>query len=619
VFRALSVFCGGFTRAAAQEVAGASLRELMALVNKSLLHRAPTGRYIVHELLRQYAAEKLKQAPTAERAASSRHCAFYASAAQQWATDLRGPRQQTALAEMRADSENVRAAWEWAVERGQVGCIEQALEGLSQYYAMNERQQEGERACRMAAQMFEKLTPAASPDERRIWAKVLARQGSHSLAVGRTDLASQLMQQSLALLQESQLAGQDTRAERAFVLAAMGSLASSSGELEKARQLYEQSLALYRALGDHWRTAEVLCFIGYRARNVSNYRKARQLAQESLALYRALGDRWKVAGVLYLLGSIARAQGRLEEAERLAQEETFIRRESGLESASGIAQATRLQQLGLAAWPQGQLEKAERLLREAIATRLETNPESVKGHEHVKAILYLGWTLLLLGRFAEAHALFREALAVSEETGRRHQQGFALSDLGFAKLHLGQYEEARAQARVSLPLGREIGVPALVGRSLHVLGAVALAEGAHQKAHQLLQESVSVYQEMGEQERLGQALAVLGCAARAVGELRQAERHLSAALRTAADMEVFRPLIYALPAAALLLVDRGEAERATDLYALASRYPFVANSRWFGDVAGRHIAAAALPPEGVAVARDLWAMAEELLAELGEP
>jgi hypothetical protein len=56
---------------------------------------------------------------------------------------------------------------------------------------------------------------------------------------------------------------------------------------------------------------------------------------------------------------------------------------------------------------------------------------------------------------------------------------------------------------------------------------------------------------------------------------------------------------------------------------VASRYPHVANSRWFEDVAGKHIAAAAgLPSDVFAAAqergqaRDLWATVEELLAEL---
>ena len=82
----------------------------------------------------------------------------------------------------------------------------------------------------------------------------------------------------------------------------------------------------------------------------------------------------------------------------------------------------------------------------------------------------------------------------------------------------------------------------------------------------------------------------------------------------------------ALPAVALLLADLSEKKRAVELYALASRYPLVANSRWVEDVAGRHIAAAAatLPPKVAAAAqargraRDLDATVKELLAKLEE-
>jgi predicted ATPase/DNA-binding SARP family transcriptional activator/GAF domain-containing protein len=89
VFQALSAFRGGFTREAAQEVAGASLRELRILVDKSLLHRTPAGWYEVHGLLRQYAAEKLAATPAAWETTHDRHCAYYAAALQQWDTDLR--------------------------------------------------------------------------------------------------------------------------------------------------------------------------------------------------------------------------------------------------------------------------------------------------------------------------------------------------------------------------------------------------------------------------------------------------------------------------------------------------------------------------------------------------
>ena len=58
-FQNLSTFRGGFTGQAAEAVAGAARRDLQGLVNKSLLALSADGRYDVHELLRQFAAEKL--------------------------------------------------------------------------------------------------------------------------------------------------------------------------------------------------------------------------------------------------------------------------------------------------------------------------------------------------------------------------------------------------------------------------------------------------------------------------------------------------------------------------------------------------------------------------------
>ena len=84
------------------------------------------------------------------------------------------------------------------------------------------------------------------------------------------------------------------------------------------------------------------------------------------------------------------------------------------------------------------------------------------------------------------------------------------------------------------------------------------------------------------------------------------------------------PALFGLLGLSLLLADEGDVERAIELYAPASRYPFVSSSRWFEDVAGREIASAAatLPAEQRAAARqrgqarDLAATAEELLTEL---
>ena len=61
VFKKISIFRGGFDREGAHKVSGASLPILSTLVDKSLLYRKPSERYEIHELLRQYAEEKLNE------------------------------------------------------------------------------------------------------------------------------------------------------------------------------------------------------------------------------------------------------------------------------------------------------------------------------------------------------------------------------------------------------------------------------------------------------------------------------------------------------------------------------------------------------------------------------
>ena len=78
VFARLSVFRGGFTRQASTAVTGASIRQLATLVDKSLLHYdSQGGRYQIHELLRQYGAEKLAQDPSDLNRARDEHCAYF--------------------------------------------------------------------------------------------------------------------------------------------------------------------------------------------------------------------------------------------------------------------------------------------------------------------------------------------------------------------------------------------------------------------------------------------------------------------------------------------------------------------------------------------------------------
>jgi predicted ATPase len=610
VMRALSVFRGSFTQSTAQAVTGTSLRELRALVNKSLLQYVPRstaqtgqyvprstaetgqfvprstaetgqhtseGRYEIHELLRQYAEEKLDESPDGP-AARDRYCAYYCTALERWAEDLEGARQQAALAEMRLDHANIQAAWEWAVKEVQVQRLDEMAKGLVWYFHRRGLYQAGEASLRSAA---ERLTQAATVEGRRVLAGTLAWQASLTRFSGRFDDARQLAKQVLDLLDEPTLADADTRAGRALALCVIGLSWPDRSDERAWKASLEQSLALFRELGDSYMMANLLAWMGARAELLGDYTEARQRREESLELRRALGDGMGIAASLSSLGYIALMQGQLEEGERLIRDGLGFRK---------------------------------------VGTRVGL---AIERHGLALAQYYLG-------NFAEARALVLESVAIYDELGLRFLQGnfHARVLLGYVDLSIGRREAAHAQGQRILTAARETNSPwYLLGQGL--LGAEALAGARFREARQRLHESSAAHSEpffwpiLG-CPGMGQELAFLGFAARGLGDGGQARRHVREALSGAVERHLFLPIITALPAAALLLIDAGDAERGVQVYALVSRYPHVANSQWFEDVAGKHIAAlaATLPPDVVAAAqergraRDLWETAKELLDEL---
>lgn len=574
VLRELSAFRGGFTWEAVQQVVGASLSDLLALVDQSLLHRALSGRYGMHELLRQYVAEKLNQTQDAGATTHDRHCAYYTTAVQKWAADMKGLRYQGALEEMTLELENVQAAWNWAAQEGRVVWLDRAIEGLCLFYERSGRYQNGRVACQIAA---ERLETVNSGDGLRVRAKMLAWQSAFSEKQDHLELARQSARQSLLILDDPSLARCETRPERAFALSQMAKVAVHS-DVKEAVQLGEQSLVLYRALNDRWMTANVLDDLSSGAFFLSAHDRAQQFCKESLTIRRALGDERGIASSLESLGVNLLHQGEVEEAERLVRESIQLRREMN-------------DQVGLAG-----------------------------------GLFHLGSTLVWLGRHTEARSLLEEAVTLYEDLGNRVGASKSYALLGAANGLLGLYQQAHTLTHTALSLAQDVSSWRDIGIASWTLGCVALARESYAQAQEWLQEGVAVLRETGVQDMLSTVLACLGYAVRGLGQQIQAEQYLAEALQMAVRLRTYGAAMFVLVGIALLLCDQGEVERAVELYALASRRPLVARSHWFEDVAGKHIAATAanLSP-GVAEAarqrgwaRDLGATLVELLAGLEE-
>ena len=101
---------------------------LSALVDKSLLRGEANGRYQIHELLRQYAAEQLRISPEEAAHISEVHCEYFAGFLHQRYDDLiMVSHQPESAQEITADLENVRAMWEYATEHTRLDALDKAV------------------------------------------------------------------------------------------------------------------------------------------------------------------------------------------------------------------------------------------------------------------------------------------------------------------------------------------------------------------------------------------------------------------------------------------------------------------------------------------------------------
>jgi tetratricopeptide (TPR) repeat protein len=323
-----------------------------------------------------------------------------------------------------------------------------------------------------------------------------------------------------------------------------------------------------------------------------------------------------MAEVQSRLGMIAWELGRYDEAKQLIEEALVIMQASDNQTGLGDIFST----LGWIALTQGQLEQAEKMAQECTACYREIGDQA----RIAKGLRDLAAPKLYLGQFSEASSLLEESIVMFNKLGGSGDLIFSNILLGATRSQLGQYAQARHQEVLGLELARKFEDRAGVGRALLWLGRVALVEEADAEGQRLFRESVAIFRELGLKDQLSSALASLGHSSRTLGNPAAARQYLVEALQASIEIGAFLPLLFAIPPAALLTADRGEKKRAVELYASASRYSFVANSRWFKDVFGRHIAAvaAALPSDVVAAAqarggsRDLWAVAKALIAEI---
>ena len=420
----LSVFKGGFRREAAEAVAGATLSTLSTLVTKSMIQRSSAGRYDLHELIRQFAAEQFAERPEEQGATQARHGSYYLKFFGQADGRLRSSAQRETLAELTAEMDNFRAAWDWAVTHGEFALIEQTMRLFCWFYDTRGWFQEGLDTLGRAVNALEMAHKQLPPDrtDQIAWGHILATRSWFAYRLAYYEQAQAMFQQSLDILRP--LNEPHVLVESITYL---GMLMEVTGNYARALELYLEGVEVATAIGDQWYAALCLtCLNGVAAvtHGMVKPEDAHERLQSAVADCRAIGDPRLTAFGLRILSQSAFTLGRHDEA-RLALEES-AELSSTADDRWGLGSAYR--GLGVVAQAQGKHQYAVVMFRKSLGTFTELG-----GSWWVARVLAeMSWSISVLGNEAEAEGVWRESLRIATDI---HATPVALEALaGFASL-----------------------------------------------------------------------------------------------------------------------------------------------------------------------------------------
>jgi predicted ATPase/transcriptional regulator with XRE-family HTH domain len=350
VLRQLSVFRGGMQADAAARVAGATPFLMAALVDKSLLRHDGTGRYELHELVRQYAGEQLAEAGEAESTRDT-HAADFLNLADASNPGLDGPERATWLRRLEQEHDNLRAALAWCQAAGRIELGLRVVIALRLFWDEHGHLQEG------GIWLEAALAPSSVDVPGSLRAAALNSAAIVSSALGEYTRAQELAEQSLALFRADEIPE-----GIAWALDRLGDLAMMHDNTARASVLAEESLALHQELCDRWWIANDLAKLGQIAHRQGDNARAAVLFDDSLTLFRELEDKAGIATQLCLIGEMLHAQGDDLRAASLLEESLAIFRE--LENKGEIPWA--LGHLARVVHTQGDDRRATGLFQEGL-------------------------------------------------------------------------------------------------------------------------------------------------------------------------------------------------------------------------------------------------------------
>jgi predicted ATPase/DNA-binding SARP family transcriptional activator len=512
---ALAVTRGGFDRDAAQAIASAAPRLLLQLTEKSFLRRTANGRYEIHELLRQFAEDKL-DADERERVLE-RHGVYFAAFLRGKVEAVKTPAQIEALDAIERDIDNIRLAWNWALTRRNLRVLKDMLPGLILFYTMRSHFQEGNDLFGRAVVGLE--DGALTEDDGLIAALVRLGQAMMCASLNRYEQMRRLIVELLPVVRAA------ASLDPFFVTFVAWAVLWPLRDREEGERWLERAQVAHEAIGDRWSLSVVYVNKGDIAHHFDvDYAESQRWYARALTISREIGDAWGETGALKNLGEVAFSLGDYPEAERLYRD-------------------------GL-----------------ALAERMGDRSGFAGGADR------LALMLSAQGKYAEAEAWVRRSLDVATELGSRDAQAWGLWALSDIALTTGLLDEARQGFERCFRELDALDFQDMAAWSLLYLSRIDLISGDLDHALQQAQRGLERVMRTENRWARSAALYTLGEAELALGKVDDARDHLIASLRVAWAQHSVNMALRHLVGAARLLANEGNPLRAVELLSLVMRH-----------------------------------------------
>jgi len=394
-FMRLSVFRGGMTREASNEISGTNLSTLSMLINNSLLKRTKTGRFEFHELLRQFAEAQLEE--NEQIRLRGHHLDYYSKFATSANEKKQTPEQKNWLDKLDADYDNLRAALGWSIQSKQKDGTLSLVCDLSWYWNTRGLFKEGGSWINQALNLYD--DPSSS-----LFAKGLLWKGTLSLYQGLYEVAQSCLEQSLSICKNNKDAS-----GQAFALNGLGLIHHFQGDFSTALKFQEQSFEIRKMLGNKIDLAETYNNLAIIHHYRGNYTKAKNFHHQSYAIRKEVGDLNGIARSLGNLANIALDQGDIE----LAQKNYHACLEIGREIGDQRIITTSLGNIGEVFRSQKQYDKAKSYFKEKLTLDQNMRDRKAEASSHHS----LGNVLSNLNDIELAFEHYQESLRMADEIG----------------------------------------------------------------------------------------------------------------------------------------------------------------------------------------------------------